>query len=290
MKKTLTMLCAAALVSAVLAAPAGEKPLAKGDVLVSNGLSRGGAPKSSFQALRAAVKAGWGLCCDVTILKDGGLFLVDAGVVSRIGAYNGAVCDMSSETLKGLNLNENSGGSFDDLDLEFFGPCDFNKFAPLVSKAGTVMFRFTNGLSSTEATAAEIKRRFTAAFGGNIPPNVIFASSHLNMLIDLRREMPDARIWWYIWPCARKTGKLHPGTMPKALSAQIKKHKFNGIIVMFAPGETTVEYFKEFKTHGCPVGTVSSNSDISPAFVKNTGISVPIVSNPGAFARAFKRK
>ena len=291
MKKLMAVLLATAVLSGVAAENKGEINLEKRNVLVHSGLATKEFPKLSFPALKFSLKSGWGLCLPITLLKDGGIFVIDAGTVSRLAASNDKIANLSTETLKGLNINVNTGDMFDDLDMEFYPPCELKKLVPFIKESkGTVLLQFSNGIASTEATAMEIRRRLTALFGENLPSNVFLGSGHENMLIDLRREMPNAQIIRFARPWNDKYGKFLAWGWPKHLAAAIKKHKFNAIVVSFIPGYTTEAYFKELKSLGVETGCCVNASDLTSKFILDSDLTYPIINNPQSVGKIFKEK
>jgi hypothetical protein len=292
MKKLIIAALAIPLLAGVAVAGEGKAKLEKGNVLLSGGLSKNDFPRLSFPALKLSLKSGWGLCLPITMLKDGGVFVIDAGMVSRLAASNDAVSNLPTDTLKGLNVNVNTGGEFDDLDMEFYPPSELKKIVPFIKEAkGTVMLRFTNGIGSTEVTSAQIKKVLTSLFGETLPSHVVLASSHENMLIDLRAQMPKARIVRFARPWNDKYGRFLGWGWPAPLSKSLKKHNFEGVIIAWLPGYTDdVNYHKKLKSLGVKTGCYVTSSDFTTKFILDAELDFPVINNVSSVSKMFKDK
>lgn len=239
---------------AFAAAVAQSAPMAKGNILAVNGIPKGEAPASSLPALKAALNGGWGLVTDVMLMRDGRMYLVAAGTVSRI-LKGGDASKLTPEEMRGVNLNQREGDlDFgDDEVVDYHSPVELEKVAPLIPKAGTVFLHLSNVPGSTEAVAAMVKKRFSEVFKEGTPTNLVVVSNRGNLLIDLGREMPGLKRFHYAVPRGYNKVKGEFLVEAPALIGAAKGFKADGIMVDYIAGHITPEYVEKLKKAGLEV-------------------------------------
>ena len=273
---------ALALSLALSAAAAFSAPLAKGNILAANGIPKGEAPACSLPALKAALNGGWGLAANVTLTKDGRMYLVAAGTVSRI-LKGGDASKLTPEEMRGVNLNQREGDlDFgDDEVVDYHSPVELEKVAPLIPKAGTVFLHLSNVPGSTEAVAAMVKKRFSEVFREGTPTNLVVVSNRGNLLIDLGREIPGLKRFHYVVP--RGYNKV-------IYAAQ--GYKADGIMVEYIAGHITPAYVDKLKKAGFEVvlGAVGCGAMPSADAVAASAPEYALAKDPAALYKALGGK
>ena len=284
---------ALALSLALAAAAAQSAPLAKGNLLAANGIPRGEAPASSLPALKAALNGGWGLAANFTITKDGRMYLVAAGTVSRI-LKGGDASKLTPEEMRGVNLNQREGDlDFgDDEVVDYHSPVELEKVAPLIPKAGTVFLHLSNVPGSTEAVAAMVKKRFSEVFKEGTPTNLVVVSNRGNLLIDLGREMPGLKRFHYVVP--RGHNKVKGDFLVEAPSViyAAQGYKADGIMVEYIAGHITPAYVDKLKKAGFEVvlGAVGCGAMPSADAVAASAPQYALAKDPAALYKALGGK
>lgn len=284
---------ALAISLALSAAAAQSAPLAKGNILAANGIPKGEAPASSLPALKAALNGGWGLAANVTLTKDGRMYLVAAGTVSRI-LKGGDASKLTPEEMRGVNLNQREGDlDFgDDEVVDYHSPVELEKVAPLIPKAGTVFLHFSNVPGSTEAVAAMVKKRFSEVFKEGTPTNLVVVSNRGNLLIDLGREMPGLKRFHYVVP--RGHNKVKGDFLVEAPSViyAAQGYKADGIMVEYIAGHITPAYVDKLKKAGFEVvlGAVGCGAMPSADAVAASASEYALAKDPAALYKALGGK
>ena len=236
-----TVLCAISVLSAT-AAFAVAKPAY--DTLISHRGESRDAPENTLPAFKMAVDRGFGFECDIYLSSDKRIFTFHDGTLKR--------------TTGGANTNACSAVAWDEiskLDVGGWGKWKGSKYSPTrPALLEEVLDLAVDGrkIYVEVKTGPEIVPYVKEVFRKHAkvsPENTLFISFNAKSCAELKRQMPEYKVYWLIGNVRRSGKKLIPVTLEYVMKT-LKETGSDGVDMCFDPKSVTAEFIKTVKDAG----------------------------------------
>jgi glycerophosphoryl diester phosphodiesterase len=233
--------CAAVAASMIVTSSAAEPGY---DTLISHRGESVDAPENTLPACKTAVARGFGFECDVYLSKDGRVFTFHDKTLAR--------------TTGGVNTNKCGDVTWDEisrLDVGGWGKWKGSKYSPTrPALLEEVLDLAVDGrkIYVEVKTGPEIVPYVKEVFRKHAkvsPENTLFISFNAKSCAELKRQMPEYKVYWLIGNVRRSGKKLIPVTLEYVMKT-LKETGSDGVDMRFDPKSVTEEFIKTVKDAG----------------------------------------
>ena len=207
------------------------------------------APENTLPAYRTAVERGFGFECDIYRSKDGRMFTFHDADLRRTtaGANTNRCTDVEWEdTVSKLNVG--GWGKWRGSRFDPTRPALFTEVLDLARDGRWIYVEVKGDDPSWVTTIREELRRCERAN----PRNVLFISFGPRVCAELKRQLPEYRVYWLT--NARKWWtKNRDVCTPKEIVARLREIGADGVDIEYRPDVVTSEFVKEIKDAGFQV-------------------------------------
>lgn len=235
------LLIAAAMVSAVFSTGAAEPAY---DTLISHRGESKDAPENTLPAFKLAVDRGFGFECDIYLSSDKRIFTFHDGTLKR--------------TTGGVNTNACRDVTWDEiskLDVGGWGKWKGSKYSPTrPALLEEVLDLAVDGrkIYVEVKTGPEIVPYVKDVFKKHAkvsPENALFISFNAKTCAELKKLMPEYKVYWLVGSVRRVGKKRIPVTVEYVLK-MLKNTGADGVDMGFDPNVVTAEFIKAVKDAG----------------------------------------
>ena len=229
----------ASAVAAVLAgcATVGRPPEPSYTTLIAHRGESYDAPENTLPAYRTAVERGFGFECDIYLSKDGKLYTFhDERLTRTTGGANSNDCTaVDWETVSKLNV-----GGWGRWKGSKYDPTRPALFSEVLALARDGRYIYVEVKRDNPSWVAYIKEEIGKAKNVN-PSNVLFISFRDKVCTELKRQMPDYKVYWLTY------GKWSD---PAQLIEALGKMKVDGVDISYKPDIYDAAYVKAIHDAG----------------------------------------
>ena len=216
------------------------------DTLIAHRGESVDAPENTLPAYRTAVERGFGFECDIYLSKDKRLFTFHDGTLTRTtsGANSNRCTAVEWEgTVSKLNV-----GGWGKWKGSRFDPTRPALFSEVLALAREGRYIYVEVKGDNPSWVPYIKAEVAKATNVN-PGNVLFISFGQNVAAELKKQMPEYRVYLLKGACHKVDGKLTPWT-PQEVIAALRATRADGVDIMFVPEFHDAAFVRAIKDAG----------------------------------------
>ena len=234
------------------------------DTLIAHRGESVDAPENTLPAYKTAVERGFGFECDIFMSKDGRIFTCH-GDLERIteGAVTNRVTDLTWDELSKINVADNA--KWRD---SRFNPTHIALLDEVLELARDGRYIYVEVKGHKPEWVPQIKEVFARQRNAS-PKNVLFISFGREVCAELKRLMPEYKVFWLTTAKVRPS----PGAPKVPVSAKyivdvLRETGADGVDCEYVGGLTTAKIIDEVKSAGYEfhVWTVDDYDDAVEAF------------------------
>lgn len=209
------------------------------------------APENTLPAYRTAVERGFGFECDIYLSKDKKLFTFHDGNLTRTtGGAHTEACTAASwdETVSKVNV-----GGWGKWKGSKFDPTRPALLSEVLDLARDGRWIYVEVKGNNPEWVPYIKAEFAKSRTAN-PQNVLFISFGDQVCAELKRQMPEYRVYW-LTGCRKvdknvKDRKQWAVHTPAEIVAKLREIGADGVDISFDPDVVDAAYVKAVKDAG----------------------------------------
>ena len=209
------------------------------------------APENTLPAYRTAVERGFGFECDIYLSKDKRLFTFHDGNLTRTtGGAHTEACTAASwdETVSKVNV-----GGWGKWKGSKFDPTRPALLSEVLDLARDGRWIYVEVKGNNPDWVPYIKAEFAKSKTAN-PQNVLFISFGDKVCAELKRQMPEYRVYW-LTGCRKvdkavKDHKQWAVHTPAEIVAKLREIGADGVDISFDPDVVDAAYVKAVKDAG----------------------------------------
>lgn len=209
------------------------------------------APENTLPAYRTAVERGFGFECDIYLSKDKKLFTFHDGNLTRTtGGAHTEACTAASwdETVSKVNV-----GGWGKWKGSKFDPTRPALLSEVLDLARDGRWIYAEVKGNNPEWVPYIKAEFAKSRTAN-PQNVLFISFGDQVCAELKRQMPEYRVYW-LTGCRKvdknvKDRKQWAVRTPAEIVAKLREIGADGVDISFDPDVVDAAYVKAVKDAG----------------------------------------
>ena len=220
------------------------------DTLISHRGESKDAPENTMPAFKMAVERGFGFECDIYLSADKKLFTFHDGNLTR--------------TTGGKHTEKCTEASWEDViskvNVAGWGKWKGSKFDPtspvlledVLKLARDGRYIYVEIKGNNPDWVPYIKEVF-AKQSNATPKNTLFISFGSDVCAELKRQMPEYRVYWLTGGCkadAKAKGKKGPAYTADEIIAILKRLGVDGVDIRFRPETITAEFIKKVHDAG----------------------------------------
>lgn len=221
------------------------------DTLIAHRGESFDAPENTLPAYRTAVDRGFGFECDIYLSRDRRLFTFHDNTLTRTtgGAFTNRCTDASwEEVISKVNV-----GGWGRWKGSRFDPTRPALLTEVLDLARDGRFIYVEVKGNDTSWVPYIKADFAKSRKAN-PGNVLFITFGAELAAELKRQMPEYRVYW-LTGCTKRT----PGEedrskwavrTPEEVIAKLRELKVDGVDISFDPRVIDAAYVKKIKDAG----------------------------------------
>ena len=221
------------------------------DTLIAHRGESFDAPENTLPAYRTAVERGFGFECDIYLSKDKRLFTFHDGNLRRTtgGARTEACAEASwDETVSKVNV-----GGWGKWKGSKFDPTRPALLSEVLDLARDGRWIYVEVKGDNPEWVPYIKSEFAKNEKAH-PRNVLFISFGEKVCAELKRQMPEYRVYWLTGCRKRVKGEADrakwPVRAPEEIVAKLRELGADGVDISFDPAVIDAAYVKAVKDAG----------------------------------------
>ena len=216
------------------------------DTLIAHRGESHDAPENTLPAYKTAVERGFGFECDIYLSKDGRLFTFHDSDLRRTTA--GACTQKCTEASWAETVSKVNVGGWGKWKGSKFDPTRPALFSEVLALARDGRYVYVEVKGNNPEWVPFIKEELSRASNAN-PGNVLFISFGDKVCAELKRQLPDYKVY-FLMGASRKWGDAkQPWTVDEVLE-RLRKTGADGIDIQFAPAVHDAAFVKGIKDAG----------------------------------------
>ena len=223
------------------------------DTLIAHRGESKDAPENTLPAYRTAVERGFGFECDIYLSKDGRLFTFHDSNLKRTtaGAHTEACVAASwADTVSKVNVG--GWGKWKGSKFDPTRPALLEEVLAL-ARPGRKIYVEVKGGDAAVAWVPEIKRVF-AKEPKATPETALFISFSAATCAELKRQMPEYKVYWLTGSRLRADGIADRSKWPvhaaQDIVSKLREINADGVDIHFDPSVVDEAYVKTVKDAG----------------------------------------
>ena len=216
------------------------------DTLIAHRGESVDAPENTLPAYRTAVERGFGFECDIYLAKDGKLFTFHDGTLTRTTA--GANTNRCTEVDWEGTISKVNVGGWGKWKGSRFDPTRPALFSEVLALAREGRYIYVEVKGNNPSWVPYIKAEVEKAKNVN-PGNVLFISFGDRVCAELKRQMPEYRVY-FLTGLSRRAGKGWQHWTPQDLVAKLRSIRAAGVDICFNPQVHDAAFVKAVKDAG----------------------------------------